>query len=256
MNPIDHSKSHLGAPKSFVRRASNRSLPFSEFDWATPSPKTRQVVTRKPHRKVGRCPAPWIQDHALCWESGLERNFSRQASFCPGVIGIRHQPVTLNIHYRELVVLRKQYTPDFLITFDDGSQIIVEIRHQDNLLKDLEFFNTVAKYFNASGYSFGVFTAELIYATPFRTMNTGELFHDARASVFIGQDVSLIDGFVGSFSQLRGLLGLTRQQTFGLIGQQNFDFSLNKDLESEAILTFLGEEAGSEYFYSSNWFGV
>ncbi|OGQ60215.1 MAG: hypothetical protein A3J24_09880 [Deltaproteobacteria bacterium RIFCSPLOWO2_02_FULL_53_8] len=127
---------------------------------------SRLVVTRNPHREVGVLNPGWLLDHPVEHESHLEKNFVMVALACPVVKDIVHQPVTLDLIYPDGEI--SKYTPDFRITFTDGSQILVEVKpevflpkHQEKLelaqkqlaRESVPFLVVTEKHINANGLS-------------------------------------------------------------------------------------------------------
>lgn len=81
----------------------------------------RKIVTRSPHRRVGRVACPWFQAVAIEYESLLERDFVRLALLDPKLFSISHQPFSLDLG--ELGT----YIPDFLLIGQDG-KLVVEVK--------------------------------------------------------------------------------------------------------------------------------
>ncbi|QYY30879.1 Tn7 transposase TnsA N-terminal domain-containing protein [Cupriavidus pinatubonensis] len=81
----------------------------------------RNVVTRSPHRRVGRIACPWFQPTAIEYESLLERDFVRLALLDLRVSSISHQPF-----FVDLGDLGK-YVPDFLL-IGPNQKLVVEVK--------------------------------------------------------------------------------------------------------------------------------
>lgn len=94
---------------------------------------TRKVVNRSPHREVGIVNAPWLLSHPVEHESHLERRFIMVALACPVVTDIVHQPETVVLTLSD--GSEHRYTPDFLIRFADGTEVICEVKPEVFLLK-------------------------------------------------------------------------------------------------------------------------
>jgi len=86
-----------------------------------PMPAARKVVTRSPHRRVGRIACPWFQPTAIEYESLLERDFIRLALLDLSITSIAHQPFSLDLG--ELGT----YVPDFLLIGQD-KKLVVEVK--------------------------------------------------------------------------------------------------------------------------------
>ena len=126
----------------------------------------RKVVTRNPHREVGVLNPGWLLDHPVEHESNLEKNFIMVALACPVVQDIVHQPIELTLIFPD--GSSHKYTPDFRIRFNDGTQLIVEVKAEvflaENKLKldlakrllaaeGMPFLTLTEKHINANGLS-------------------------------------------------------------------------------------------------------
>lgn len=120
---------------------------------------TRKVVTRAPHREVGIVNAGWLLDHPVQHESHLERRFIIAALSCPVVCDIQHQPFTLQLS--EAGTARK-YTPDFLITFRDSTNLVVEVKPQAYLKRHEVRLLAAEQMLQSQGQRFFVATDALI----------------------------------------------------------------------------------------------
>lgn len=247
--------SHPDCPP-LLWRAEGLPQSFASQSWGSPWPSSRKVVTRSPHRRVGRLPVPWLQDFPVSWESNLERDFCKQAAICPGVTGLMSEPVTFDIKDPSLFILRKRYSPDFLVSFDTGSKLVVEVRHSARLLPDLPFFIEIAARFNEAGYSFAVFTERQIYRTPVRVQNAGLIHRYTRNPSALSFASDFGPTFSGNFSQLCENFNLTELEAIALIGRGNFDYCLDLNLMSTAFFCQFEEGGGDECFCSKNWFGI
>lgn len=122
---------------------------------------TRKVVTRAPHREVGIVNAGWLLDHPVQHESHLERRFIIAALSCPVVCDIQHQPMTLRILDSSSIKPRR-YTPDFLVTFLDGSSVVVEVKPKKNLNKHAQRLQAAEHLLQEQGQRFFIATDEHI----------------------------------------------------------------------------------------------
>lgn len=124
---------------------------------------TRKVVTRAPHREVGVVNPSWLLDHSVEHESHLERRFIMVALACPVVRDIVHQPLQLT-----LVVdtgkgpVERAYTPDFRLTFVDGTEVIVECKPAKFVSENAALFQRAEAALAAMGYAFLVATDEQV----------------------------------------------------------------------------------------------
>lgn len=109
----------------------------------------RKVITRSPRRKVGYINCKWFQNERIEHESQLEKRFVQCALLCPRLLSIKSQPFKIQISKKST------YTPDFLLTFDDGSIIVVEVKIQAKL--PLMFVKIQHCPFHAESQRFRIF---------------------------------------------------------------------------------------------------
>lgn len=119
----------------------------------------RQVVTRSPHRTVGRINrCSHFQKSPIDYESQLEKQFVLLAMLCPAVVEIRHQPFTLKLDDPGY----KKYTPDFLVTLGDGSFAVVEIKPKSKIAKEIRRFDVICAELTQKNLPFLVITDQEI----------------------------------------------------------------------------------------------
>lgn len=119
----------------------------------------RQVVTRSPHRTVGRINrCSHFQKSPIDYESQLEKQFVLLAMLCPAVVEIKHQPFTLKLDNPAY----KKYTPDFLVTLEDGSFAVVEIKPNSKIAKETRRFDVVCAELTQKNLPFLVITDQEI----------------------------------------------------------------------------------------------
>lgn len=111
------------------------------------SPSARKVVHRSPSHSVWRLSLPYLQDEAVEAESSLERDFVHLAALYPATASIKHQPFHLTLK-------TGGYTPDFLVTFTDGSRCVIEVKphellggHEDKLEEAAEVLQAHEHHF-------------------------------------------------------------------------------------------------------------
>ncbi|MGC4366742.1 Tn7 transposase TnsA N-terminal domain-containing protein [Hydrogenophaga sp. R2] len=121
---------------------------------------TRKVVTRAPHREVGLVNASWLLDHAVEHESHLEKRFIMVALSCPVVEDIVHQPFEVWLGDDKT----HRYTPDFRITFADGSRVVIEVKPEVFLKENQQLLTAVKNHMASIGHSFLVVTDKQIDA--------------------------------------------------------------------------------------------
>ncbi len=112
----------------------------------------RKVITRSPRRKVGYINCKWFQNERIEHESQLEKRFVQCALLCPRLLSIKSQPFKIQISKKST------YTPDFLLTFDDGSIIVVEVKIQAKVARNVEKFNIAHSMLKAKDFEFFVLT--------------------------------------------------------------------------------------------------
>jgi hypothetical protein len=113
---------------------------------------TRKVVTRSPQRKVGYINCRWFQHERIEHESLLEKRFVQCALLCPRLKHIKSQPFKIQIG------TKSTYTPDFLLTFEDGSKLVVEVKIQSKVARYSEKFEIAQNILKAKGLNFFVLT--------------------------------------------------------------------------------------------------
>ncbi|MGA0609451.1 TnsA endonuclease N-terminal domain-containing protein [Caldimonas sp. KR1-144] len=111
----------------------------------------RRVVTRSPARTVMLVNLPALLPHPVEAESSYERDFIRLAALYVGTRAIAHQPFRLSL-------AAGNYTPDFLVTFADGSKVVVEVKPQAKVEQHQQLFAEAADTLAERGLSFLVAT--------------------------------------------------------------------------------------------------
>lgn len=112
----------------------------------------RKVVTRSPQRKVGYINCRWFQHERIEHESLLEKRFVQCALLCPRLIHIKSQPFKIQI------AKRSTYTPDFLLTFEDGTKLVVEVKIHSKVARYGEKFRIAQNILKAGDRDFFVLT--------------------------------------------------------------------------------------------------
>jgi hypothetical protein len=85
--------------------------------------KRRRIVHPSPVRPVRQVCLPYLQSEPIEAESSLERAFVHITALYPRCTKIEHQPFRLDLNIGS-------YTPDYLISFTDGSRCVVEVKPQ------------------------------------------------------------------------------------------------------------------------------
>ena len=90
---------------------------------------TRKVVTRSPQRKVGYINCRWFQQERIEHESLLEKRVVQCALLCPKLKYVKSKPFKIQIG------TKSTYNPDFLLTFEDGSKLVVEVKIHSKVIR-------------------------------------------------------------------------------------------------------------------------
>lgn len=114
-------------------------------------PAKREVVTRSPKRSVGLINCPWFQEKPIAHESRLEKHFVLRAMLYPGLKHIEHQPFRM-----DLAKHGKHYTPDFLLTFSNGEQLVFEVKRSERIPPLKERFTEIANICEKASMTFFV----------------------------------------------------------------------------------------------------
>lgn len=140
-------------------------------------PAVRQIVTRSPHRRVGRIACPWFQPAAIEYESLLERDFVRLALLDLSITSISHQPFSLNLG--ELGT----YIPDFLLV-GQTKKLVVEVKPQVRASdpRNKPRLARAKQVLQDRGYQFIVATDQVIQAQG-RHARAGVLLRHARGQI-------------------------------------------------------------------------
>lgn len=118
---------------------------------------TRKIVSTSPHREVGIINAGWLLSHPVHHESHLERRFVMAALACPVVADIVHQPETITLESPDGVDCH-QYTPDYLVTLVDGTQVYIEVKPEVFLERHAHTLDAAQRMFAAVGKHYLVVT--------------------------------------------------------------------------------------------------
>jgi len=95
----------------------------------------------------------------IAFESTLERDFYLSLEFDSNVISYKEQPKTIQYEYPDKG--KRRYTPDTLVNYSDGRQILFEVKYKDELeSKELKTkLEILSKYIKKEyGLEFNVFT--------------------------------------------------------------------------------------------------
>lgn len=119
-------------------------------------------------------------------ESILERDACYLFELDDSVISYDSQPEPIRYMVGEEA---HHYTADFIVTFDDGEQVLYEVKDSRYLESDtLELLDLISEYARANGYGFKIITDESIRKRPLFT-NLKHLF-DAQHNSPLTSDLS------------------------------------------------------------------
>jgi hypothetical protein len=121
------------------------------------SERVRKVVTRSGKRFRGKFPSKKL-GRMVHWESLLERDAIYQFEYHPKIVKYQEQP-SIEIYY-DKEGRPHRYFPDFLVTFEDDDELLVEIKHVCDLTskKAREKYQNIAKRFEEQGRRFRIMT--------------------------------------------------------------------------------------------------
>lgn len=117
-----------------------------------PAKTDRKVVTRSPQRKVGYINCRWFQHERIEHESLLEKRFVQCALLCPRLTHIKSQPFKIQI------TRKSTYTPDFLLSFGDGTKLVVEVKIHSKVARYAEKFRIAKNILKTGNRDFFVLT--------------------------------------------------------------------------------------------------
>jgi len=119
------------------------------------SKPARPVIRRSPHRNVGVITIPWLQQEPIEWESQLERWCIYSLIALWVVTEILHQPYKIPIPSEGK---ENYYIPDFAITLNDGSRIVIEVKPARFIAKNEARFKFAQAWLRERGIHFVLLT--------------------------------------------------------------------------------------------------
>lgn len=215
----------------------------------------RQVISRSPHRSVGRISVSWLEGaQFLEHESETEKSFLQLAVTCPVVRGIRPQAFKLNY------VLDGQshtYIPDYLLTLSAGTGLVVEVKPEKFVPRYKDKFDVISLELAKSGLTFYAVT----HCTPGNAaVNEAALWRRyARTvadEVTCSHAMSLASSQGGmTFADLL-LAGIPATTIYHLLGRGRLVSSSGFALTPVTrLLPFMKEESRDERVYFEHWIG-
>lgn len=198
---------------------------------------SRRVVTRSPHRRVGHVSCPWFQEDQVDWESLFEKGFIHIALLCPGLVELRFQPFKLELPNG------LRYTPDFLLTFCDSSQLVVEVKPSEFVFAHAEKLDAAKAILRARGIRFKVCTEQEIDSSDRRSRASKILRHARSTAAKLHSDIVAEQipqwRFPLSLAELIDRTGLSPHELCGVIGRRALflrpDLSLDEVHSKESI---------------------
>lgn len=125
----------------------------------------RRVVTRSPSQNVGVVCCPRLQTEPIEYESITERWFLMIAVLLPRLRRIAHQPCRLELPPIGEGTEASTYVPDFLLQFESGESVIVEVKPARYLPKHRAKLLAAAEVLRAQGQAFLVVTDKDLRST-------------------------------------------------------------------------------------------
>ncbi|MFT7775344.1 Tn7 transposase TnsA N-terminal domain-containing protein [Roseateles sp.] len=220
----------------------------------------RRVVTRSPHKNVGVVCCPWLQVDPIEFESIMERWFLTVAVLLPRLQRIEHQPFRLELPPREDSTKPTTYVPDFLLTFDSGEQVVIEVKPSAFLKKHHAKLTAAADALRAQEKTFFVITEKnlrsagpMADAMQIRRIARGE-FPDADVArtLAVLADES---GYVAA-GELSARAGVGRDVVAWLVGRRLVGTKAPRVVDDATLLIHLDKEDCHAALSVGRWFAA
>lgn len=132
---------------------------------ASSSTRARRVITPSGRRLRGKFPSQKL-GRMVHWESLLERDAILHFEYHPWVVSYQEQP-SLESYYDSSGVSRK-YFPDFKVDFEDGGELIVEVKPSRKLhtIDASLKYGAIAHRFEEQGRPFRILTETALRREP------------------------------------------------------------------------------------------
>ena len=207
--------------------------------------RVRKVVTRSGRHHRGKFPSLKLE-RMVHWESFLERDAILHFEYHPLVTSYQEQP-SVELFYDEGGEVRTYY-PDFRVEFDDGRDLLIEVKPASKLEKpDVKAkLDAVARRFEEQGRAFRVLTEADIRREPLfsnlrRLHEVTRLARDVNElpppALPVGNKWSL-----GTF--VRAMADEARAYTMLGLGHVRTD--LEKELSEDSDICLEGAEGGPD----------
>ncbi len=123
----------------------------------------RKISNAVPRKVIGKFPSLKMKT-IIWWESQIERDYIYLLEIDPDVVSFFGQPFKIAYNYEGLP---RKYTPDFLVTRTQKTQV-VEVKPVQQALseKNLRLFRHIAPIVDANKMEFVVVTEQLIRVQP------------------------------------------------------------------------------------------
>lgn len=215
---------------------------------------TRKVVTRSPHRSVGIVACSWFQDAGIEYESQLERRFIQRALLFPGLKKIIHQPFKIDYTDQEK---RREYTPDFLLVFEDESRLVIEVKPSVFVKKHLVKLHAAHRFLEAEHVPFAVATEKSIDAGVF-AFNAALLLRYARGAINDASRQRCLDLFSsGPGPMTIGFVmeraGVSMDEIFHLLGRRILAVALDTKITATTPIALSIKESENAPIRFCNW---
>lgn len=217
----------------------------------------RAVVTRSPHREVGVVNPGWLLDHSVHHESWLERSFIMVALSCPVVRDIMHQPCEIQLSLESGETCK--YTPDFLLSLIDGTEVIVEVKPEKFVPEHAEKLDKAKVAFSVLGMEFELFTDKVIDANGL-SARAVLLMRYGRMSFSLEQAMECkeeIQSRCKGSATVRDLVasGVNESLIWNLVATHELRIPAGLNL-SDAEVVSINQHQGDCHDYLRQWFGV
>jgi len=241
-------------PKKLKHKKESTAFPSDLSDMGKP---TRKVITRSPHRSVGVIACSWIQNDCIEYESQLERRFLQRALLFPSLKKIFHQPFTIPYVDQGKNLT---YTPDFLLVFQDGSVVVVEVKPAV-FVKKHELKLKAAEIFLASkNRPFLTITDDEI-DSEFYAKNSALLLRYARSTIaddVRARCICFLHNQTGttSISDLIEGTAASLGDIYHLIGRGLLSIRIDIEITHDTIISIPNEEKNNGFIRFCNWFNT
>lgn len=221
-----------------------------------PGQPARRIVSRSPHRSVGIVSCSWLQSWGIEYESQLERRFIQCALVFPFLHSVIHQPFKISyLHEGQ----ERQYTPDFICNFTDGSRVVIEVKPKAFVPKHQPTLSAAATVLGSSGVPFSVCTDKELgksIATNAATIlryTRGAIPHTA-----LGSCVAFLAERRGSASLAELLLGtgIPLNDVLHLIGRHSLSIPSLSDINPTVTVSIPQLEMQHAYILFLDWLGL